>query len=100
MALSVGNDIIPSFLETQEMNPGVNLADFFKDGTLHYGEVQRIVYPDDPASYSKKFIEYDVYVQLQENNTGVGKMYSGATLFNLFGGLADKLYWSLRPSNS
>jgi hypothetical protein len=94
----VGNDIIPSFLgisqaTIQHFDGNVNSNMY-----LRIGEVQKIVFPNDPTSRSKQFVEYNVYVQHMENNTYVNKMYSNCMLINTFGGQADKCVFTLRAN--
>lgn len=95
----LGNDVIPSNLKIREDDPSYDgLA--FDNIRLRVGEVQKIVYPNDAANISKKFIEYNVFVSHYENGTFVNIIYNNCTLMNLFGGLADKVEYTLRESDS
>jgi hypothetical protein len=92
----IGRDIVPSHLSvssTERYHDG----GVFDNTRLRFGEVQEVVYPNDPKSLSKKFVEYSVFVQHRSNNgTALGKMYNHVTLANTFGGLADQCHWTLR----
>jgi hypothetical protein len=92
----IGRDIVPSHLSvssTERYHDG----GVFDNTRLRFGEVQEVVYPNDPKSLSKKFVEYSVFVQHRANNgTALGKMYNHVTLANTFGGLADQCHWTLR----
>lgn len=94
-------DIIPSnvqYDETKRFSDG----GVFSDTQLHYGEVQEVIYPQDERSRSKQFIEYSVYVQYRDPITkaGVGRMYNNCTPVNMFGGVADKIQYTLRGAKS
>lgn len=78
------SDVIPSHLGGVRPDAGM-----FSNVRLRAGEVQRIYYPKDPKNVSKRFIEYDVYVQHRGNDTALGKMYNHCAAWDLFGGLAD-----------
>ena len=99
MAVLPNGDVIPSFLTVKtshEMWDGLN----FDNTALRLGEVQDIVYPDDPQSRSKKFIEYHVLVQQRSNKTGNSKLYRGCLLMNPLAGLADQCHFALRTDHS
>lgn len=94
---NIGRTVIPSHLSI-ETTAHFSDGDVFNNVRLRYGEVQEIVYPTDPKSLSKKFVEYSVFVQHRSaNNTATGKMYNHCVLANAFGGLADQCHWMLRP---
>lgn len=91
--------VLPSFVgveRTPPMSDGLN----FDNVRLRVGEVQDVVYPDDHRSVSKKFVEYRVLVQQRSRRTGSGKVYEGCVLNNPFGGIADKLSYTLRADSS
>ncbi len=90
-------DIIPSFYNTDGYEGG---GGAFENTTLRPGEIQEILYPDDPRNLSKRFIEYRVYVQHRENGTAVVKMYENCMLLNSLGGRVDKLTYTLRADSS
>lgn len=81
----------PNFSPDEELDGNV---------TLRLGEVQRAVWPDDKDSISKKFIEYDVFVQHVANGTATTKLYENCALINSFGGLSDKYYFTLRGEDA
>jgi phage baseplate assembly protein gpV len=56
---------------------------------LRVGEVQAIYYPTDDANISRRFVEYDVWVQHRANKTAVTKMYSHVIAIDHFGSVAD-----------
>lgn len=92
-------DIIPSIYNTEE----IGASPFYSGGAfnnikLHQGEVRRIIYPNDAASVSKMFVEYDVLVYQQEMGTYAGKIYRNCTLINSIAGGADQSTWTLRAS--
>ncbi len=89
-------DVIPSHyrrLATIGQDPNYDPG---HNAILRPGEVQRVVYPEDPDSLTKRFIEYDVLVQHAENGTAVTKMYHNCFLANDLAGLADKSVKILR----
>jgi len=89
-------DVIPSFLSFGgENNP--DFGDAFNNVFLRVGEIQSTIYPDEKASLTKKFIEYNVLVIHTANGTAVSKIYR-AIVANLFGGGADLFTYTLRPS--
>lgn len=83
-------EVVPSHYRRQaaigqdpQYDPGYNPL-------LRPGEVQRVVYPEEPDSLTKRFIEYDVLVQHAENGTAVTKMYHNCFLANDLAGLGDR----------
>lgn len=94
-----GGDVLPSFLgieRTPTMWDGHN----FDNTSLRIGEVQEIVYPNDPRSRTKRFTEYRVLVQQRSNRTGNSKIYESCLLMSQFGGVADRVSWTLRAATS
>ena len=95
------NEVIPSFYETR--TPGTDDTSYlglFQNTTLHYGEVQELLYPDNPLNRSKKFIEYNVLVSNYENGTFNSVIYHNCMLINPLAGLADKLSFTLRADKT
>lgn len=99
MANILGNgDIIPS-------QYGIKTTPFFDSGSyfgnieLRRGEITKIIYPDEDESVSKKFIEYDIYLEIRRNGTGNCELLNNVVLFNLLGSLADRTTWTLRPAD-
>lgn len=90
-----GRDIIPSHLGLG-WTPRHSDGDAYNEYLLRFGEVQKIIYPDDDASRTKKVVEYDVWVQHRANGTGAGVMYCNCRLGSLFGGVADDSSHTLR----
>lgn len=95
-------DIIPSIYDTRNV---MELEKFeagghFDNKMLRVGEVKRIIYPEDKANRTGRFIEYDVFVQHRENGTAVTKMYHNCWLANALGGLADYDFRTLRVNEA
>jgi phage baseplate assembly protein gpV len=92
--------VIPSFYDTRDVGELPRWdGGAFSNFLLRPGEVKRLIYPDDPSSRSRRFIEYDVYVQHRENDTAVSKLYHNCFLVNPLAGFADKAVWTLRADN-
>jgi len=85
--------VIPSYMGIESRsNTSPNMA--LNDSVLRQGEIKKIVYPQDPTSYSKKFIEYEVDVSYRDgSNSYTTARYRGVQANNLFGGVADQ-FWS------
>lgn len=100
MTILNDNTVIPSYLSSSEqgvrwMDPGdqTNLA-------LRYGEVRGIVYPTDPKSLSKRFVEYTVEVQQKDaNGPGAAITYANCLQMGLFGTSADFFKYTLRADD-
>jgi len=91
--------VVPSYFSTEPKGtyrPNQNQNNV----PLRVGEVRSIVYPSDPLSVSKRYVEYTVAVFHQEGDSPVTTtMYNGCTVTNLFGGFADELSYTLRSDN-
>lgn len=88
-------DVIPSFLSvgtTPNFDEGTNFGNI----TFTKGEVTKIIYPDDKGSVSKKFIEYDVYIENRQNGTGNGELINNCPLWNPNASGVDRAAWTLR----
>lgn len=69
----------------------------FGQGALMSGEIKDIIYPSDTRSRSQKFVEYEVNVQYRDGSgPGVSRLFTSCFIDNLFGGIADKLSFTLR----
>jgi hypothetical protein len=90
-------ETVPSFYHVTEIG-GDPLYDgeAFGNFLLRSGEVKKVILPTDPKSRSKKFLEYDVYVQHRENGTATNKIYHNCRNVNSLCGLADKTEFTLR----
>lgn len=85
---------LPTFCaDTYKSNGGVH-----SNVVLRHGAVIKKIPPTSPRSISKKFAEYDVMVQEKSDDTGRGNVYANCIAVNLFGGLADKMNWTLREA--
>lgn len=90
---------IPHYLgeETRgEVRPNSNLNSI----ALRVGEVKAIVYPKDKVSISDKhkWVEYTVEVVQQNGRSTVSStLYHGCVVGRLFGGIADRMHYTLRP---
>jgi hypothetical protein len=93
--------VIPSYLGATARGSLEGSTAILNDNVLRLGEVKKIVYPNDPLSYGKKVIEYEVEVQHRDGNgIYVTSTFRGATFNTLFGGTADKFHATLRPDTS
>ncbi|NDD84345.1 hypothetical protein EBZ38_08750 [bacterium] len=69
----------------------------FNEFQLLQGEVKEIIYPNDNKSLSKTYIEYNVAVQHKTSGGPTSTViYPNCLLVNSFGGIADKVSYSLR----
>lgn len=92
----IGRDVLPSHLSV-ERTASFSDGGVFDNLRLRIGEVKGVVYPDDDANLSKKFVEYSVFVQHRANNgTAVGKMYYHCVTMNRLAGFADQEQFALR----
>lgn len=92
-------EIIPSWLSTRPVG-GDTGYDPFRNTLLRHGEVVGVTHPEESASLSKRFTEYDVLVQHWENGTASNRLYQHCFLANPVAGFADKEVWSLRVDDS
>lgn len=89
--------IVPSYLNARRtLRP--QPSGQFGNIMLRLGEVKEIVYPDDARNVSKKVVEYRVAVQQRDRGVGVTTDYTHCVVSNLFGGLGDKLRYTVRSS--
>ena len=100
MYLSDGT-FIPSYLGVTNRGSDSGSTSMLNDYVLRFGEVKKVVFPDDPQSYGKKTVEYEVEVQYREGNgSPVTSIYRGCTTSTMFGGAADRFHATLRPDAS
>ena len=91
------NTVIPSFLGVSDrgdrsIDPGNQTSI-----ALRYGEVRKIIYPDDPKSVSKRFVEYNVEIQQKDQGgPGTSVTYANCVQMSLFGTTADLFRYTLR----
>lgn len=91
------NTVIPSYLGTSRRGGNPGGSALLNDYVLRLGEVKKLIYPDDPLSYGKKTVEYEVEVQYREGN-GIytSALYRGVTVSTMFGGIADRFHATFR----
>lgn len=86
--------IIPSYMGVQPRGAAAGGNPSLQDFVLRVGEVKKIVYPTDPQSYSKKFVEYELDVSYRDGGGSyTTSVYRGVQANNWFGGIADQ-FWS------
>lgn len=92
---------IPSFLSVETMGTPEGSDSSLNDITLRLGEVKRLIYPNDPNSYGRKTVEYEIEVQHRETN-GIYNTttWRGCTISTVFGGIADRFHATLRPDSN
>ncbi len=92
-------EILPSWLTTRPVGAGAT-SDPFYNPLLRNGEVVGVVYPEDPRSVTKRFLEYDVEVAHHENGTSSTRVYHACILANDLAGLADRSFRVLRAGDA
>jgi len=90
--------IIPSFLGVIDTSRPESTG-MWTNTMLRHGEVTDIIYPDDTRSLSHKFIEYKVRVQHRDGTGYATIEYGNCYVANLFGGIGDKLRFTLRKDS-
>ena len=93
--------VIPSFLPMTD-GSGSNKWKSPNDGEygLKVGTIFKIYYPDDEKNIRKNRIEYDVKVAERIGRKGFNiTVYKNCVCNDLFGGIADTLEYTLRPSD-
>lgn len=75
-------------------------GDSFFNVRLRIGEVQQVFFPEDPGNISKRFVEYQVFVQHRANGTAVVKMYDHCIAVDHFGSPSDFSYITYRADQS
>lgn len=93
--------VIPSYLGVSARGTGEGSTAMLNDYVLRQGEIKKVIYPDDPQSYGKATVEYEIEVQYREGNGAYNTAtYRGCTLSTVFGGAADRVHATLRPDTS
>lgn len=97
--------VLPSNVNmTEELNmKGVNNANYYstKNYSLKVGQVKEIFPSDDDKNVHKAGCEYTVLVsEKTENGTAIDQTYPSVTAMDKFGGLADFMEFSYRPSET
>jgi len=92
------NEVIPHYLDVVDTTIGrTGSLGVFNNVALRVGEVVGVIYPDQPNSISKRFLEYTVIIQQRDgSDPGAPTTYPNVLVSNLFGGVADKLDYTLR----
>lgn len=72
----------------------------FTNVRLRFGEVQKVIPPDDPANISGRWNEYSVWVQHRANGTAVTKMYDNCLAIDHYGSKADFDHAGYRADDS
>lgn len=81
--------VIPSELSVQSSG-GADSSDMYANASLMIGEVKELVWPNDPKSQSKRFVEYTVEVaQGDYGQFPVPRLFVGCIAMNVFGGTGD-----------
>jgi len=91
---------IPSYLGISSRGSSAGSTDMLNDYVLRMGEVKKVIYPNDPLSYGKTTVEYEIEIQYRDGN-GIynTSSYRGCTVSTLFGGIADRFHATFRPDN-
>src|SRR5271166_895280 len=98
MRLSDGS-VVPSFLDAFNSTDNHLGPSGSNNMVLRIGEVVAILYPSDSNNVSGKYTEYRVLVS-ERNGTshGATRYYGNCYVGSLFGGVADFMTYTLRPS--
>ena len=89
--------VLPHYLGARQIGSLKSQGLYDSIGLL-VGEVKGVVYPDDPKSISKKFIEYTVAVQYRRGaDAGAAVEFRGCQVMNGIAGVADVMQLTLRP---
>lgn len=93
--------VIPSIFQTADTDKlskeNLNNGQF----ALKIGNIEEIIYPDDKRNIRKNKIEYTVQVKERQGNRGfVVTRYRNVVTSDLFGGIADSIEFTHRPSTS
>lgn len=93
------NTVMPSYMGARPMGDTSPDTGYFSDMGMRSGEVREIIYPSDERSLSKKYTEYTVETSIFSEGTSTTQTYFNCALINQFGGVADKIHYTLRPSD-
>lgn len=92
--------VIPSIFDlakTDIVKQNLNNGQF----ALKMGNIEEIIYPDDKRNIRKNKIEYTVQVKERQGGRGfVVTRYRNVITSDMFGGLADSIEFTHRPSTS
>jgi len=89
-------DVVPSIYQTRPVGRG-KAGRPFGNLALRPGEVKRVTWPEDPDSRTRRWVEYDVLVQHQdEDGSGGARMYHNVVHAASLGGPADDHFYALR----
>ena len=90
--------IIPSELSVQSMG-GADVSDMYGNASLMIGEVKELIWPNDPKSQSKRFVEYTVEVsQGDYGQFPIPRLFTGCIAVNVFGGTGDFEHFTYRAN--
>jgi hypothetical protein len=93
------NTVVPSFMSVRQRGRPENTGQL-TNTALRIGEVKEIVLPDSAKSVSKRWLEYVVEVQHRDGGSPASSaLYYGCVVANLFGGVADRFEYTLRPDD-
>ena len=91
--------VIPSFMST-ERSTGRPTYSGENDFGLKIGTITKVFYSDDEGNLRKNQIEYDVKVGERKGRKGFNiSIYKNCVCIDLFGGIADTMEWTYRPSD-
>lgn len=90
--------VIPSNFSMNK-EPGFNNSKHLYDNvSLRSGVIQRLIYPNDPNSVTKKVLEYDIRCMQQDVGNGANFIvYRNARFNNFFGSNQDGVNYTLVP---
>lgn len=90
------NPIVPGHFDGRAVGDG----DAFFNVRLRTGEVQAVYFPEDDENVSKRFVEYQVWVQHRANGTAVTKIYDHCIAVDQLGSIADFSFATYRADPS
>jgi len=94
----IDNTIIPCYFNT-ETRGAPQSTESMNNLAMRIGEVKAIFYPDDKKNISGKLVEYTVEVLQQDGSSTMSStLYHGCVVSHLFGGVADRINYTLRPA--
>jgi hypothetical protein len=89
------NPVVPN-----HFGGSISDGDSFFNVRLRIGEVQKVFFPEEAENISKRFVEYQVWVQHRANGTAVTKIYDHCIAIDRFGSPADFSYQTYRADPS
>lgn len=94
------NTVVPSYLGLSDRGDHHTAPGHQTSVALRYGEVRKIIYPDDSKSVSKRWVEYHVEIQQKDaGRPGTGVVYANCVQMSLFGTSADLFKYTLREDS-